>query len=331
MKKTRKVMYNVLGAFFISSAISCMPINATETSEQIHTNTDAATQSKVEVAESQMQAPMLMASLDIQDVKPVDPKTINPTRKITTGGAGMYAQTPEPLTVTQCAQCHAGVFSKIKNDGGRHRIHCQDCHLEFHSYSPVKNNFQDIMPKCSQCHVDPHGPKFPACTTCHIIPHTPLNVPMNDLLQGECGNCHTGPSADLQKYPSAHTTAVQCSSCHHTKHGNIPSCMECHEPHIANQPVEACLSCHPVHSPLQISYGPGTETTCGACHEGVFSTWSASPSKHAGVACAECHETHGQIPECTMCHTQPHDPKMLAKFPRCLDCHIDAHNPPTNR
>ena len=71
--------------------------------------------------------------------------------------------------------------------------------------------------------------------------------------------------------------------------------------------------------------------TCGACHEGVYSTWTASPSKHSGVACADCHEQHGQIPECSKCHGQPHDARMLAKFPRCLDCHMDAHNPPTRK
>ncbi len=315
----RKVLYNVLGTFFIGVAISCSPINATER------DTEAQEAAATE------QAPMLMASLDVKEAKPVDPKKINPSRIITPGGAELYNTAPKPLTVEQCAQCHTSVFNKVKNDGGRHRIHCQDCHIEFHSYSPAKNNFQEIMPKCSQCHVDPHGPKFPNCITCHTIPHTPLNVALNDLLSAECGNCHTGPADELVKFPSLHTTEVACDSCHHSKHGNIPSCMECHEPHVANQPISECLACHPVHSPRQISYGAGTESTCATCHGDVYESWFTSPSRHAGVACADCHQSHGEIPECSMCHSQPHDPKMLAKFPRCLDCHIDVHNPPVNK
>lgn len=316
-----------MAVFFISSAISCMPINATERGAEPEVSIAATPSAAVQQPAA---TPMLMAMLDVQDAKPVDPKKINPSRKITPGGSGLYVQNPEPLTVAQCAQCHTSVFMKIKNDGGRHQIHCQDCHLEFHSYSPVKNNFQEIMPKCSQCHVEPHGSKFLDCISCHVIPHTPLNVPLNDLLENQCANCHTGPSGELTKYPSLHTEQG-CTACHHTKHGNIPSCMECHDTHIPNQPVEACLSCHPVHRPLEITYEAGTEATCGSCHDTVYSTWTASPSKHSGVACADCHQSHGEIPNCTMCHTQPHDPKMLAKFPRCLDCHIDAHNPPVNK
>ncbi|MCB2183788.1 MAG: hypothetical protein KQH63_17300 [Desulfobulbaceae bacterium] len=331
----RKVLYNVVAVFFISSAISCMPINATERGAEPKETVASAAMTEPAPEPAAMEAekapaPMLMAQLDMQDAKPVDPKTINPARKITPGGSALYEKAPEPLTVTQCAQCHTSVFMKIKNNGGRHQIHCQDCHQLFHAYNPTKNNFQEIMPKCTQCHVEPHGPQFTDCMTCHIIPHTPLNVPLNDLLEGQCGNCHTGPSGELTKYPSKHTEQG-CATCHHTKHGNIPSCMECHDTHIPNQTLEACKSCHPVHKPLEITYEAGQETTCSACHDGVYETWTASPSKHSGVSCVDCHPVHGQIPQCSMCHTQPHDPKMLAKFPRCLDCHIDPHNPPVNK
>ena len=271
----------------------------------------------------------ISSALSCVQVSAAEKAKVPADRYITPGGADMYITAPEPLTVAQCAQCHTGVFAKIQKDGKRHQLNCQDCHLEFHNYNPVKNNYKEIMPKCSQCHIEPHGPKFPNCTSCHIIPHTPLNIPLNDLLISECGNCHTGPSGELNKFPSAHTEQG-CTACHHS-HGQIPSCMECHDPHVDNQPDAACLSCHPVHRPLEITYTAGTEKTCGTCHEGVYSTWTASPSKHSGVACADCHEKHGQIPECSKCHGQPHDARMLAKFPRCLDCHMDAHNPPVRK
>ena len=43
MKKKRKVLYNVMAVFFISSAISCMPINATERGAETATTTPATT------------------------------------------------------------------------------------------------------------------------------------------------------------------------------------------------------------------------------------------------------------------------------------------------
>lgn len=322
MKMKRTILSNVLSVFFISSAISCMPINATELDEKPGTagaEAAAPQQETLVVAQAAAPAPV-----------PAPAMTMPTGKQITPGGAALYEETPPLLTVTQCGQCHTNVFNKLQKDGAGHRIYCQDCHEQFHSYSPVKNNWNEIMPKCSQCHIEPHGPKFPNCLTCHSNPHTPLNVQLNATLSAECGNCHTGPSGELMANPSKHTT-VACTDCHHTKHGTIPSCMECHQPHVPDQPLEACKSCHPVHKPLQISYSAGTEDTCGSCHTAVYKTWTASPSKHSGVACADCHEQHGQIPQCTKCHEQPHDPKMLEKFPRCLDCHIDAHNPPVNK
>ena len=104
MKKKRKILYNVLSVFFISSAISCMPINATERGTAVKTG--------------KAEAPVLLAS--------AEQPAVQAAPAASKGGADLYAQSPEPLTVAQCAQCHIGVFNKIKNDGGRHRIHCQD-------------------------------------------------------------------------------------------------------------------------------------------------------------------------------------------------------------
>ena len=89
------------------------------------------------------------------------------------------AETPydmeiKPLTTAECAQCHFSVFEAIKAEGGKHQIDCVRCHTEYHVYSPRKQNFDQIMPKCSACHLSASGGAFHGeakdltpCLNCH--------------------------------------------------------------------------------------------------------------------------------------------------------------------
>lgn len=246
-------------------------------------------------------------------------------------GADLYSITPEPLTVAQCGQCHVKHFSLLKEDGRKHRFECQKCHEVFHAYNPVRGNWAELMPKCNKCHTQPpHGEKFVDCLVCHANPHTPRRVAMGEILTGSCGQCHTGPAGQLTKFPSAHTEQG-CAACH-TKHGLIPSCMECHEPHVSGQGLESCKACHPVHKPLQVVLAPDSPSdTCGACHGEVYGKWAGTRSKHRNVNCSMCHEAHGRVPHCTKCHATPHDRSILMKFPRCLECHMDVHDLPVKQ
>jgi hypothetical protein len=245
-------------------------------------------------------------------------------------GGDPYAVEPPPLTVAQCGQCHPHIFRSIRNDGGRHRFPCQDCHEQFHAYSPVKKNWAELMPKCDQCHQQPHGEKITDCLKCHANPHTPKQVAMDSQLLSACKECHGKPNAELAEFPSAHTKQG-CSACHQS-HGRIPSCLDCHAPHVKNQAPSACLACHPAHKPLQVGYDVAADSaTCGSCHTGALTSWQSTSSMHGKVNCAQCHPKHRQVPECSSCHGKPHDPGILTKFPRCLDCHIDAHDLPVNR
>jgi hypothetical protein len=143
-----------------------------------------------------------------------------------------------PLTPADCGRCHASVFNAIKTDGGKHKIDCTKCHTKFHAYNPAKQNWNDIMPKCQTCHGLIHGDKFAACATCHTNPHAPkTQMTMSAEMSKVCGDCHTKVAQELQSNPSKHTK-VDCSACHHNKHGYIPSCMECHKPHSAKQTVK---------------------------------------------------------------------------------------------
>jgi hypothetical protein len=242
----------------------------------------------------------------------------------------LYSADPQPLTPVQCGQCHPAIYQQIKHDGKRHRFECMKCHQQLHAYNPIRKNWSEIMPQCSSCHDLPHGKTFTDCLKCHSNPHTPLTIP-SDNLADSCGTCHTGPMAELTKFPSSHTEQG-CATCH-TSHGLIPSCMECHETHVTGQKLESCMACHPVHKPLEVVYdaSQSSTATCGSCHEGVYGEWSGTASKHGEVTCAACHNKHGLIPDCQKCHEAPHDAKLLKKFPICLDCHINVHDLPIKR
>ena len=243
--------------------------------------------------------------------------------------AELYAVTPAPLTPDQCAQCHTSVFGGLKNAGGKHRFDCQQCHKAIHSYNPKKGNWEEIMPKCSSCHTEIHGPANKDCATCHANPHTPGKVAMTPRLTGSCATCHAAQKEELVKFPSKHSK-LACEKCH-TSHGYKPTCFNCHTPHFRDQLIETCGKCHPVHQPKQVTY-PTTEPpqTCASCHGKIFAQWKKTPSRHAKVNCATCHKTrHGYVPQCVECHKAPHPKTMLDRFPKCLQCHLDVHDLPS--
>lgn len=240
----------------------------------------------------------------------------------------LYSADPQPLTVTQCGQCHPGYFKDIRQDGAKHKFDCQKCHATFHAYNPKKANYDALMPKCGTCHNEPHGAKITDCANCHSNPHTPKKMVANARLAGACGQCHVGPQEQLTKNLSKHTK-VACSKCH-TSHGYIPACSMCHKPHHAGQEFSTCLACHPVHNPKLITYPKDSPAvTCGSCHTKIYDKWKKTPSKHAKVNCAQCHHTkHKYVPKCTECHAAPHNKAFLSRFPKCLDCHLDVHDLP---
>ncbi len=241
-----------------------------------------------------------------------------------------YAMEIKPLTPAECGSCHYSVFSQIKNEGGKHQLDCTQCHVKFHAYNPIKQNWKEIMPKCEGCHGLYHGEKYAACDKCHAEPHAPKKqISISADLAKVCGDCHGKVPQVIQNNPSKHAK-VACSVCHHQRHGFIPSCMECHKPHTQGQVDKDCLSCHPAHTPLVIAYPQTTpNAVCGGCHAPVYKKLEASASKHRQVACAQCHTKHRYIPKCEECHGKPHGEVVLKKFPDCLQCHVDVHDLPS--
>ena len=241
----------------------------------------------------------------------------------------LYAASPAPLAPSQCAQCHNGPFESLKENGGKHRFACQDCHKVFHAYSPRKNNYDEIMPKCTSCHTEIHGPAAKDCSSCHTNPHAPRKVGLSPRLTSSCAVCHPGPKAQLVQFPSKHSL-FGCEKCH-TSHGFKPSCAACHKPHFQGQAYSTCTKCHSVHKPKQVTYTKSEPAaTCGACHTKIFAKWKGTASKHGKVNCATCHhDKHGYVPQCTECHKAPHPKAILDRFPKCLGCHLDVHDLPS--
>ena len=261
---------------------------------------------------------------------PVVEKKVEEKREVTKP-TNFYTEKLKPLTPAECGRCHSFLYGLLQKEGAKHKgVLCTQCHKQFHVYNPVKQNWTEIMPKCERCHGVFHGEKLAKCSICHIEPHAPLRIPMSAFLENNCATCHSKEAKEVNQFLSKHTE-IGCSACHE-KHGYIPSCMDCHEPHTATLTTnKQCLACHPVHSPTRrLKYALDTPNEiCAACHGEIADTLAHNKSKHHDVACVRCHGKHKYIPKCEMCHGQPHTKALLMKFPNCLECHIDPHNLPT--
>ncbi len=226
------------------------------------------------------------------------------------------------LAVSDCGKCHELQPLEIAAKGAAHKtqINCLDCHQ---GHRPaVANN----IPKCGMCHSGEEHFQLEGCTTCHN-PHQPLDVVLKGNLKAPCLTCHAGVGEELSTHPSKHND-LACNFCHAEKHGAIPACSQCHEPHSTQMTQADCRSCHQPHQPLTLEYGPQTASVlCASCHADVSTTLAASKAKHRDVACVTCHQSkHKTIPQCADCHGMPHPETMHQMFPKCASCHHTAHD-----
>lgn len=226
------------------------------------------------------------------------------------------------LTVDDCVKCHELQPREIETAGAAHKeqINCLDCHT---GHRPVSQN---NIPACSQCHEGTEHYSLKNCMSCHN-PHQPLDVVLKGELKAECLTCHTEQNAQLTAHPSKHTE-LSCNFCHADKHGVIPACTECHEPHSATMGPKDCAVCHAAHEPTLLEYADTTQNQlCAACHEVAYDQLLATKTKHRAVGCVECHANkHKTVPQCSDCHGTPHAAGIHAKFPLCGDCHSTAHD-----
>jgi predicted CXXCH cytochrome family protein len=233
----------------------------------------------------------------------------------------------KPLQPADCGRCHQRIFGLLKNKGGRHRIDCQRCHVQFHTYYPGKVPYQEVLPKCESCHDQVHGKELARCSGCHSEVHSPMSIPAGRALDQGCFICHPGVDKEMKTYLTRHTE-FYCSSCHHTRHRYVPECQECHQPHVEGMSQSECLTCHSPHKALQVTYPEDTsDKACVGCHRIAFVTLKESNTKHSAVNCTKCHpQRHRGILRCQQCHNQPHPAAILQKFSVCNQCHGAAHS-----
>jgi len=301
--------------------------------QEEHARMEATPPAPPPLTEKETQTTKQASPSDVMSSATMEPvMTPEPRDRQKPSGTNIYAVTVKALSIEECAQCHNSHFMRLKTEGAKHRnVACTDCHEQFHVYNPLKKNYADIMPKCSQCHDAPHGQAKAVlkCLNCHTDPHQPLvSIPDPDNLESLCRTCHVPIAQSLKEHPSKHTEQP-CASCHSEKHGRIPACSECHESHspMAVLDTPDCLACHPVHTPLMITY-PVTQSkaVCAGCHDVAYDLLEANKTKHSALTCAKCHPKHGYLPKCQDCHGEPHNPNIHQKYPVCGSCHTIAHD-----
>ena len=228
-----------------------------------------------------------------------------------------------PLLNSQCVHCHAQQPETIAARGGKHKtkVGCQDCHREH----PPKGT--GAIPACSLCHSGKPHYELEQCGSCHSDAHAPLDLKIEGAVTGPCLTCHPQQGDEVQKEPSAHTE-LACNECH-AIHRQIPDCSkECHERHTEDMDFAACVSCHPAHMPLVVTYSQETPSHyCGGCHKEAFDLLAKNTTKHHDLACVFCHkDKHKTVPACEECHPDIHPKAMMKKFPTCGECHDIAHD-----
>ena len=227
------------------------------------------------------------------------------------------------LQIEDCGKCHPFQTKTNSLRGGKHvtEIGCLDCHSQH-----LLNEQNNTQP-CSSCHEGQSHFLAGNCLHCHVDPHQPL-ASLRDPLKParkECLSCHSEVGQQMKTEPSHHAELF-CNRCHQ-HHKEIPSCLDCHEPHRSGQIGEDCSKCHPAHQPLKIvpvGYIPAT--FCRSCHKNQVIALAETNTNHGGINCIYCHKgRHPSVPSCKNCHGLPHTQSIHSQFRDCLECHGDAH------
>jgi predicted CXXCH cytochrome family protein len=247
----------------------------------------------------------------------------------------------EEMTRLQCMKCHPLITAMLVKAGAAHRqVPCRACHLRYHEFEPGKTDYSSILPECSRCHGQPHGEELTDCSSCHSEAHSPLEIPASLPLAQGCYVCHEALDKEIKTFATRHTE-LYCTACHHTKHGHIPECLECHQPHPGIFPARTraqepaaprllarCVSCHPPHSALKADIPNDTSNqVCSLCHREAYDVLVKSGTRHSRLRCLRCHPgKHRTIKRCRECHGEPHPTEMLRRAGSCGGCHGVAHS-----
>ena len=233
------------------------------------------------------------------------------------------SQVPHPpeLKPVECSTCHTGAFQvysqsvhgKAHAKGDGDVAFCSDCHGS-HNILPAKHPDSKVYP---------------------------LNLPRT------CGACHGDPElAKRHRIPVANAYQLYMDSIHGralTKSGLLvaANCVSCHGSHEIKPKMDLGSKVNRATSP----------STCGHCHAGILSEYSAGVHGQAlgrgsqvAPVCADCHTAHeiqrvdveswrlDIVRECGTCHRESlrtyrdtfHGQVTslgFSRVARCSDCH----------
>ncbi len=249
-----------------------------------------------------------------------DPKTIAPLKKFI-----------EPAMDKGCVACHLDCNQLSPADlkeppdfylKAKEPELCLKCHASLDKDLAPAHNKQPLdKSKCTGCH-DPHSSDIPKillkfshgpyaarlCSDCHPAPVDGKVGLTAENVDSLCYNCHANFKAEMASAGSRHKLLSQSNR----------SCMECHDPHAANQeyhlkkPVqELCVSCHD-----EPPKKPAKEAALPLASDSADRQYLKLSSKHvhepARKSCLICHDAHAS-----------QFPKELRVSMRdlCMDCH----------
>ena len=249
--------------------------------------------------------------------------------------------TSAPQTCIACHQSQYDVAPGHKLNG--YSTDCTKCHSQDNwlatSFDHTTTHFPltgaHTKALCSQCHANGYAGTPTTCNSCHLPAYTGSQLPNHTAagIQTDCAPCHNSVAwkPSLFNHTStgyllkgAHTSIVQCSSCHK---GNLKTA------------PQTCIGCHQTQFDGALNHKTqGYPADCTICHsqnnwlENTFNHETTSfplTGAHKTVLCAKCHSTvfKGTPTSCYSCHTTKYNTAtnpnhLTAKFPtNCEICH----------
>jgi len=223
-----------------------------------------------------------------------------------------------------CGRCHhEGTEVSLTHDIPQDRI-LENYSLSIHGVGLFKKGLS-VTAVCTSCH-----------TSHDILEHTDPRSSINrNNVAATCTVCHS-------RIEEVHVKVVEGRLWEEQPH-QIPSCVECHQPHkIRREALTAlgaanrnCLRCH---SDPRLAVARDGEAVSLFVDESAYNIGS-----HAGTACAQCHtqvspsheracDTITQAVDCSICHAEVVQKYSLSIHgvlaaagdpdgPMCLDCH----------
>ncbi len=294
---------------------------------------------------------------------------------------------PEKLAKVNCEECHddvAAIYQKSIHGKARSRgdalaPYCYTCHGT-HDILPSDNPKSkvyviNIPLTCGRCHREgtPMTKTHDDIDQHNVLQNYSMSMHGKGLLKAGlvvaavCTSCHTSHNVRLHTDPissiNRNNVASTCMQCHanieHTHRKvirkalwekephKIPSCVECHQPHVQRQVLYSdsltdayCMECHGNPNLMKADENGGAESLYVDLDE--YDEFRGTLHKQQKISCVKCHSNMDSAREpvckdsgtvdCSSCHaeqskvykTSIHG-KLLGELdpnaPGCTDCH----------